>query len=68
MVSRHISKKDNELVLPGSQIHPISQNLAKTFNSNVYVKFIPTDVSEEELKEKFSKAGNIISIKLNTRY
>ena len=67
MVNRHISKKDNELFAPGSKIHPISANLSKTFNSNVYVKFIPNDITEEELKKTFSEVGKIISIKLEKR-
>lgn len=67
MVQRHISKKENELVA-GSKLHPISQNLSKTFNSNVYVKFIPVDVTEDELREKFSAAGKIISIKMDKKY
>ena len=65
MVNRHISKKDNELVAPKSNIHPISQNLSKTFNSNVFVKFIPNDIEEEELRKVFSEAGKIISIKIS---
>lgn len=67
IVNRHISKKDNEILQSGSKIHPISQNLSKTFNSNVYVKFIPTDITEEELRKTFSEAGNIISVKIDKR-
>jgi RNA recognition motif-containing protein len=39
--------------------------LTKTFNSNVYVKFIPNDVTEEQLRKTFTmKDSNIVSIKL----
>lgn len=40
--------------------------MTKTFNSNIYVKFIPSDVTEDQLREKFTIKGyNIISIKMN---
>lgn len=64
LVSRHVSKKDNELSSSG-KVAPISQNLTKTFNSNVYVKFIPIDVPEEEVKKVFSEVGKIISMRLD---
>ena len=44
---------------------PISQNLTKTFNSNVYVKFIPNDITEAEVRTTFSEAGTIISMRLD---
>ncbi len=34
------------------------------FKSNIYVKFIPKGVTQQEVEEKFSQAGNILSIKL----
>ena len=43
----------------------ISQNLTKTFNSNVYVKFIDNSVTEEELRKTFSEVGNIISMRMD---
>jgi len=30
----------------------------------VFVKYLPPDVNEDELKKVFEKAGNIISVKL----
>ncbi len=64
MVSKHISKKNNEPTY-GSRINPITQNLTSTFNSNIYVKFIPNDVNEERLREVFTiKDSKIVSIKL----
>jgi len=63
-VNQHISKKDNEPT-QGSRLNPITQNLNKTFNSNIYIKFIPNEVTEEELRKTFSmKDANIVSIKL----
>ena len=67
IVNRHVSKRENELLSGGdnSKIGPISQNLTKTFNSNVYVKFIPSDISEEEITNTFSEVGKIISLKIS---
>ncbi len=49
----------------GARVNQITQNLSKTFNSNIYVKYIPSSVTEEELREKFTmKDSKIISIKL----
>jgi RNA recognition motif-containing protein len=50
------------------KISPITQNLTKTFNSNIFVKFIPTEVSEEEIKKIFSEAGKIISMNIKQSY
>lgn len=44
---------------------PIAQNLTKTYNSNVYVKFIPNDVTEDEIRKTFSEIGKIISMRLD---
>lgn len=63
IVNRHISKRDNE-GQSDSKIRPISQNLTQTFNSNIFVKFIPNDVSEDDIKKTFSEVGKIISIKI----
>lgn len=69
IVNYHISKKENELVGHGPRtIDPITQNLTTTFNSNIYVKFIPAHVTEEELRKQFEfedEDGKIVSIKLN---
>lgn len=65
IVNKHVSKKDNELV-HGQKINPITQNLSQTFNSNIYVKFIPNDVTEEELRKTFTvKDSKIVSVKLS---
>jgi RNA recognition motif-containing protein len=50
IVNRHVSKRENELFSQdSSKIGPISQNLKKTWNSNIFVKYIPADVTEEEI-------------------
>lgn len=65
IVNKHINKKDSEPSY-GNKLNPITQNLTKTFNSNIYIKFIPSDVTEDQLREKFTIKGfEIISIKLN---
>lgn len=46
IVNQHISKKENELP-SGQRINPIVQNMTQTFNSNIYVKFIPNEVTED---------------------
>jgi RNA recognition motif-containing protein len=59
-----VSRKDNEA--HGTKLNPITQNLTKTFNSNIYVKFIPNEVTEDELRNKFTmKDAKIVSIKLS---
>jgi polyadenylate-binding protein len=69
IVNYHISKKENELAGQGPRtIDPITQNLSQTFNSNIYVKFIPQGVTEEQLRKQFEfedEDGKIVSIKLN---
>ena len=68
IVNYFVSKKDAELAQGSRTLDPISQNLTKTFNSNIYVKHIPPEVTEEELRKKFTFAedARIISLKLNT--
>jgi polyadenylate-binding protein len=67
IVNYHVSKRDTELAQGSRTLDPIAQNLTKTFNSNIYVKHIPSDVTEEDLRKKFafSEDAKIISLKLN---
>lgn len=44
----------------------IQQTFKKSYESNLYVKFIPNTVTSDQLLETFSQAGKIISSKLNT--
>ena len=40
--------------------------MSTTYNSNIYVKFIPSDVTEDELRKTFTmKDSNIVSLKLS---
>ena len=62
IVNKHISKHENE-----HSIHktpPILQNQISNLASNLYVKFIPKNVTQDELRKVFEKLGKIISIKL----
>jgi RNA recognition motif-containing protein len=61
-VSKFISNNDNEV--SRSNANPISQQMNQTFNSNIFVRNIPKEVTEDEFKKEMSKAGNIISIKI----
>lgn len=60
LVSRHISRRENEV----STQETIQSNMRKTYESNLFVKNIPTEVSEEEIKSHFEQIGPVISIKL----
>jgi len=64
IVSRHVSKKENALGDNKKGMGMISQIKRETFNSNVYVKFLPATLTQEELHKTFSQAGTIISINL----
>jgi RNA recognition motif-containing protein len=67
IVNYHVSKKEGELNQGGRTIDPRTQGLAQTFNSNVYIKFIPLDVTEEQLRNQFSFGDDsIVSLKMNT--
>jgi len=46
--------------------NPIVKNQKEAFKSNIFVRFLPKEVTEEQLREKFSEAGKIASIKLKT--
>ena len=64
IVSRHVSKKENALGDNRKGMGMISQIKRETFNSNIYVKFLPASLTQEELHKTFSQAGTIISINL----
>jgi polyadenylate-binding protein len=60
-VQKHIYKVQNQM---GKQMPLITQQMKKAYESNLYVQFIPKEISEEQLKEEMSKAGKVISVKL----
>ena len=55
-VSSHIYKKESEL----QKSSQIEQNQKEMFKSNLYVKFIPLDTTEEQVKQVFKQAGDIL--------
>jgi polyadenylate-binding protein len=63
IVAPHVYKKENELSGSGGNSQ-IAKNLNDVFKSNIFVKFIPNNVTKEEFTTKFSKAGKIASAKL----
>lgn len=66
LVNQHIYRKENELQPKGGQSKPIVQTMKEQFRSNVFVKFIPNDISKEKIIEEFGKAGSIDSVKLKS--
>lgn len=42
--------------------------MAKNFNSNLFVKYVPNEVTEEEISKVFSTYGKILSIKLKKKF
>ena len=66
LVSQHISKRENELIHNSKQPAPIQQNLTKTFDSNLFIKNLPADLTEEAFKDVFQKYGPIVSVKFRT--
>lgn len=64
LVSPHIYKKESDLQPKSGVSNPIVQNQKEMFKSNIYVRFIPCDVTKDELEIEFAKAGTICSTKL----
>lgn len=65
-VQHHVAKRQNDMASDKTK-SMITQNMSKNFASNLFVKFIPTTVKEEELHKLFSTYGNIISIKIKQK-
>lgn len=63
IVTPHVYKKENELSGTGGNSQ-IAKNLNDIYKSNIFVKFIPNDVTKEDFSSKFSDAGKIASVKL----
>ena len=47
------------------QLDPVALNIKRGMGANVFVKFIPLGVSEEEFRTQFEKAGSIKSLKMS---
>jgi len=67
LVSLHISRRDNELTADKSK-QPINKIISRNMNSCIFVKQIPSSVTEDEIRKVFSPYGDIISIKLKKKY
>lgn len=63
LVNVHVSRKDNE-IKSGGESQPIIKNQQSTFKSNVFVKNVPASITDEKVKEIFSKAGAIASVRM----
>ena len=61
-MSKFIYSAENEQ--RSSQAPPISQQLNQTFKSNIFVRNIPKNVTEEEFSKVMAEAGKIISLKI----
>lgn len=53
-------------VYSGNAPESFTKVLAKTFDSNLFVKNVPGHVTEEEVKKVFEKVGAIVSLKKRT--
>lgn len=60
-VGKFISAHDNQ---KNQDEGKIDQQMKETFKSNIYVRNIPKEITEEEFKEKMGEAGKIISVRL----
>lgn len=65
-VSPHISKRDNDLTSDKSK-QPINQSMTKNLNSCIFVRSIPAESTEEDVRKVFQPFGSIISIKLKKK-
>ena len=65
-VNHHVAKRQNDLATDKTKT-AINQNINRNFSSNLFIKFVPTGVTEEELRQVFQPYGTIISIKLKSR-
>jgi RNA recognition motif-containing protein len=61
-VSKFISTSENEQTK--STAPPISQQMNSTFKTNIFVRNIPKEVTEDEFTKTMAKVGKIISLKI----
>ena len=66
LVNHHVAKRQNELASDKTKT-AINQNINKNFSSNLFVKFIPAHIGDDDLHKLFAQHGNIISIKLKVK-
>jgi len=65
-VNRFIYKQEN-MLYKDSGLTPIAQNMKKTFDNNIFVNYIPLEVTEEQVRVKFETVGKIQSLKLTKK-
>jgi len=63
LVNQHISKREND-VAKSSASGPIQNSMKKTYESNLFVKNIPSEITEEEVVKLFEECGPVMSVKL----
>ena len=64
LVSQHISKRDNQVAAQTANSATIQSSMRRTYESNLFVKNIPSEIKEEEIVGLFEEIGPVISIKL----
>ena len=64
LVSQHISKRENQVAAQSANTNTIQSSMRKTYESNLFVKNIPSEIKEEELTALFEEVGTVISIKM----
>ena len=62
-MNQHISKRENE-VAKSSTSGPIQNSMKKTYESNLFVKNIPAEITEDEVIKLFEECGPVMSVKL----
>lgn len=64
LVGPHISQRETQVAATAPGGNPIQKQLRQTFQSNLFVKNVPSEVSEQELSETFEGCGPVMSIKM----
>jgi polyadenylate-binding protein len=61
IVNKHVSRKQNELRgNVGDTLTPIAQQMKKTFDANIFINYIPLNVSDKDILDKFRAFGTIL--------
>jgi RNA recognition motif-containing protein len=61
IVNKHVSRKQNELRgNVGDTLTPIAQQMKKTFDANIFINYIPLNVSDKDILDKFRTFGTIL--------
>lgn len=65
-VQFHVAKRQNDLAQDKTKT-TINQNINKNFASNLFVKWIPSHITEAEVQNLFAPYGNIVSVKVKSK-